>query len=136
MPYLNLDDNYPDHPKVEALTDAEFRILTRSICEWSRTGRTDDEMVLWLISERMVRRAPRHWVPDWLLPPAKRYRAKIPADIRRAIHERDGWACLHCGSRDDLTLDHIVPWSAGGPDGIDNLQTLCRSCNARKGARV
>lgn len=26
MPYLNLDDNYPDHPKVEALTDAAYRL--------------------------------------------------------------------------------------------------------------
>lgn len=25
MPYLNLDDNYPDHPKVEALSDAAYR---------------------------------------------------------------------------------------------------------------
>jgi hypothetical protein len=26
MPYLNLDDNYPDHPKIEALTDAAYRL--------------------------------------------------------------------------------------------------------------
>lgn len=26
MPYLNLDDAYPDHPKVEALTDAAYRL--------------------------------------------------------------------------------------------------------------
>lgn len=26
MPYLNLDDNYPDHPKVEALSDAAYRL--------------------------------------------------------------------------------------------------------------
>jgi hypothetical protein len=25
MPYLNLDDNYPDHPKIEALSDAAYR---------------------------------------------------------------------------------------------------------------
>ena len=25
MPYLNMDDNYPDHPKVEALSDAAYR---------------------------------------------------------------------------------------------------------------
>ena len=136
MPYLNLDDNYPDHPRIDELTDREFRAAMRSICAWSRTGRTDDELVRWLISERMVRRAPRHWLPDWLLPPAKRYRAKISAAVRRAVHERDGWECLHCGSGDDLTLDHIVPWSAGGSDEIDNLQTLCRPCNSRKGARV
>lgn len=26
MPYLNLDDNYPDHPKLEALSDAAYRL--------------------------------------------------------------------------------------------------------------
>lgn len=26
MPYLNLDDNYPDHPKVEDLSDAAYRL--------------------------------------------------------------------------------------------------------------
>ena len=26
MPYLNLDDSYPDHPKIEALTDAAYRL--------------------------------------------------------------------------------------------------------------
>lgn len=26
MPYLNLDDNYPDHPKIDALSDAAYRL--------------------------------------------------------------------------------------------------------------
>jgi len=26
MPYLNLDDNYPDHPKIEGLSDAAYRL--------------------------------------------------------------------------------------------------------------
>ncbi len=26
MPYLNLDDSYPDHPKIEGLTDAAYRL--------------------------------------------------------------------------------------------------------------
>ena len=26
MPYLNLDDAYPDHPKIEALSDAAYRL--------------------------------------------------------------------------------------------------------------
>lgn len=65
-----------------------------------------------------------------------RVRAKIPDSLRLAVYERDGFACLHCGTTDALSLDHIHPWSLGGPDTIENLQTLCRSCNSRKGARV
>ena len=63
-------------------------------------------------------------------------RAAIPAEQRQRIYERDGHACLRCGAAEDLTLDHIHPWSLYGPDTDDNLRTLCRSCNSAKGARV
>lgn len=46
--------------------------------------------------------------------------------------ERDGGACLHCGATEDLTLDHIKPWSEGGDSGVDNLQLLCFACNQAK----
>lgn len=46
---------------------------------------------------------------------------------------RDKQKCAHCGAREDLTLDHIVPLSRGGSGGWDNLQLLCTLCNNRKG---
>lgn len=49
--------------------------------------------------------------------------------IRRAQPQ-----CVECGSSADLTADHIRPRSLGGNDGVENLRTLCRSCNAKKGA--
>ena len=63
-------------------------------------------------------------------------RLPIPPEVRLAVYQRDGHRCAECGSADDLSLDHIVPWSLGGSDGPDNLQTLCRPCNSSKGARV
>jgi hypothetical protein len=63
-------------------------------------------------------------------------RALIPDDVRDAVYARDGHRCVKCGSPDDLALDHIYPWSRGGPDTQDNLQMLCRSCNSRKRDRV
>ena len=65
-----------------------------------------------------------------------RGRRHIPDDLRMAVYERDGFQCLHCGEVENLTLDHIHPYSLGGEDTFENLQTLCRSCNSRKGARV
>lgn len=52
---------------------------------------------------------------------------------RRNILRRDGNRCQYCGSRDRLTLDHVVPKSRGGPDTWDNLVAACVPCNNKKG---
>ena len=62
--------------------------------------------------------------------------ARVPAVVRRAIFERDGFACVECDATDRLECDHIHPVSKGGSSEPENLQTLCRSCNARKGDRI
>lgn len=71
----------------------------------------------------------------WIVAPGNE-RLPVPDDIRRSVFGRDGYKCVRCGSTEDLALDHIYPWSLGGPDSGGNLQVLCRSCNSAKGARV
>lgn len=44
-----------------------------------------------------------------------------------------GGICLRCGGLGPLVKDHIVPIYQGGSDGIENLQPLCKKCNASKG---
>lgn len=56
--------------------------------------------------------------------------------VRDIVMFRDGQKCLICGTSDNLTLDHAVPVSRGGENSIENLQTLCKSCNAKKGERI
>lgn len=56
-------------------------------------------------------------------------------EIRQAVFERHGCACLRCGSTQYICLDHIIPVVAGGSNDLDNLQPLCRSCNSSKGGR-
>lgn len=63
-------------------------------------------------------------------------RPSIPVHIRAAVMGRDSYACVQCGAPDELTLDHIWPYSKGGRDTVENLRVLCRSCNSRKGART
>ena len=43
--------------------------------------------------------------------------------------------CCYCGSREALTLDHLVPRAAGGGDTGDNLVYSCQSCNSSKGKK-
>ncbi|MFY7786503.1 MAG: HNH endonuclease [Thermoflexibacteraceae bacterium] len=52
---------------------------------------------------------------------------------RQNIFRRDGHKCLYCGSREDLTLDHVQPRSRGGKTSWQNLVTACKRCNSKKG---
>lgn len=49
------------------------------------------------------------------------------------IFKRDEFACLKCGSKQELTLDHVKPKAAWGTSDESNLQTLCATCNGEKG---
>lgn len=40
------------------------------------------------------------------------------------------------GKEVQLTKDHIIPKSLGGTDCMENYQTMCDRCNARKGNKV
>lgn len=60
----------------------------------------------------------------------------LSADERARILARDELRCQRCGAEEGLTVDHIYPRSKGGGNEPENLQTLCQSCNSKKGARV
>lgn len=53
---------------------------------------------------------------------------------RKTVLSRDGNKCVRCGSRKDLTIDHIYPRCIGGTNALANLRTLCRSCNSSRPA--
>lgn len=52
---------------------------------------------------------------------------------RHSILARDRYTCQYCGSQRDLTIDHVIPRWAGGPQSWDNLVACCRRCNLKKG---
>ena len=63
---------------------------------------------------------------------------KFTESQKRAAFERQGGACRVCGRRfsyEEMEGDHIVPWSKGGKTVPENLQMLCRRCNAVKSDR-
>ncbi len=56
----------------------------------------------------------------------------ITSNKKARIKDRDGNKCLICNSREQLTIDHIIPLSEGGTNDDHNLRTLCYPCNIRK----
>ena len=63
-------------------------------------------------------------------------KVKINSSLRTEVFERDEYRCLRCGSWKDLRADHVVPEVKDGLATMDNLQTLCRSCNSWKGTKT
>lgn len=66
--------------------------------------------------------------------------------LRLLVYARDDFTCQHCGYHADppaeydgrytigkLTLDHIIPAYRGGLWRENNLRTLCRPCNSKRG---
>ena len=53
--------------------------------------------------------------------------------VRRAVLDRDAYACRRCGKGDDLIVHHDrEAYSGHDPLDADNLETLCRACHARE----
>ena len=63
-------------------------------------------------------------------------RKPIKPSLRFEILKRDDYRCQMCGvtAKDGaaLEIDHITPVAKGGTNDADNLQVLCRECNAGK----
>jgi 5-methylcytosine-specific restriction endonuclease McrA len=89
----------------------------------------------------------------------RRLKFKYPAHaaLRRHVYRRDAFTCVRCGVcalfvplgydgretlyttsilrsgyNDVLVLDHILTLQAGGTSAVENLQTLCETCNKSK----
>jgi len=70
--------------------------------------------------------------------------------VRLYVRIRDGDVCQICGKRYSPTLsrvapqfyfryieiDHIIPFSHGGRNDVDNYQLTCRACNRKKGSKL
>lgn len=58
--------------------------------------------------------------------------------VRFQVLQRDHFKCVACGKSPStepgvkLNVDHVVPWSRGGDSNMENLQTLCQTCNSGK----
>lgn len=67
----------------------------------------------------------------------------MPAQVRRAVVERDGGRCTfvgdhghRCGTRDWLQFDHVVPVAKGGRSTVENVRLRCRAHNQLEAERA
>jgi hypothetical protein len=51
----------------------------------------------------------------------------IFTEVRDTLHARPVGSCIYCGSRDDLTDEHIIPAALGGNYVLP--QSSCKDCN-------
>lgn len=65
-----------------------------------------------------------------------RYRFKQIKINRQILFNRDKNECVYCGSKKNLTIDHVIPKSRGGLNTWTNLATCCTKCNALKGDKT
>lgn len=58
---------------------------------------------------------------------------------RENIYIRDNYTCQYCAVKftyKELTIDHVLPASKGGPKTWTNVVTACRHCNQTKADRT
>ncbi|PTX56070.1 5-methylcytosine-specific restriction endonuclease McrA [Litoreibacter ponti] len=61
---------------------------------------------------------------------------KRVAFTRFNLFLRDEFCCQYCGTRGDLTFDHVVPRARGGITSWENVVAACSRCNLRKGSQL
>ena len=131
----------------------EYRTLIRSECPMTenaspRRGSIITEFVCENCGEKPQLAIIQHkgctyleWVHIHSIPkpepePEPIKRKPIKPSLRFEILKRDNYRCQMCGvtAKDGaaLEIDHITPVAKGGTNDADNLQVLCRECNAGK----
>ena len=58
---------------------------------------------------------------------------------RANVYRRDNFQCQYCGQTlpaSQLTFDHVLPQSRGGPTNWKNIVTSCQPCNRTKCSRT
>lgn len=121
-----VDNKLKEHPELLAIygdkfsSFRQFCILTMDKFGWqsieSIRVEFDEETFYGLRFKRMYETNVKKW-----------------KNISQKVFERDAYTCFYCGQVGGvLEVDHVIPFSKGGADTMDNLVTACRKCNRQK----
>jgi 5-methylcytosine-specific restriction endonuclease McrA len=122
---------YADNKPKARILDTDYSLLTWN--DWSKMTPKDDEDVVHGVSQ--------NWrIPEIIL--LSRYKNLPQQKVkfsRRSIYKRDNNQCQYCGARPgtlELSIDHLIPKSAGGIGDWNNMLLACIQCNRDKADRV
>lgn len=94
--------------------------------------KSNQDHILYLFMQDLKDYTPPHTEPSV---PKKKKRL-ISNKVKQVVFERDKYRCQNCDTHLNLSIDHIQPESRGGDESMDNLQTLCITCNKSKGTKT
>ena len=112
--------------------DISVKLYLTKMNGYTLTGKSycfNENEIMEIISMLKQKRNGRYVLDDIWNSICRVERGKVSNKLRFAIYERDGYCCRSCGSDVNLEIDHILPISKGGKSNVDNLQTLCHTCN-------
>lgn len=89
--------------------------------------------IMWVDDVRRMNRFLDAKVPDVAGHLFGRERTALTA-VRASFKEAFGARCFYCGAvlQADNPIDHVLPWSLVGIDGLANLVLACARCNGDK----
>jgi 5-methylcytosine-specific restriction endonuclease McrA len=112
-----------------------------SVWDFQRTMRkTLQERVIVLETYDVVLRSPTitYRPPSVVVLKTQVKRPALVPFTRMNLFLRDSFTCQYCGDEHapgDLTFDHVIPKSQGGPTNWENISTACVACNLKKADR-
>ena len=122
------------------LLNADYSFLM--LVDWKRAAKllAKGKVEIVKASERVV--GTVKGVKDFIVPQVLKliklirriYKNRVPFS-KRNVFVRDNFTCQYCGSRTELTIDHVIPVSKGGKSDFENCTTSCRPCNNIKNDR-
>lgn len=80
---------------------------------------------------------PKRTVTNGHVPRSEAARNRLRTCFARDTGGRE--ECYYCGKAvfvATAVLDHFIPRSRGGPDGLDNRRASCAGCDQSKGSRM
>jgi 5-methylcytosine-specific restriction endonuclease McrA len=136
----------PERYKVQFTASAGLRAKLEHLQALMRTAVPDGDLATLVelaVTEKIERleaqrfgrvKTPRKTIAETDMSPSSR---RIPAPVRRAVHERDEGRCTYvdgrgrrCTARERLEFHHREPFGRGGDHSLGNLALTCRAHNA------